>query len=293
MYNEEFKKEYLQLIANTNTLEQRKNVFHILEKYEEFIGKDLYEFTREDLLELLQKLAINGESYDSMIRKRAVINDYREWCAQKQHVVVDAANIDSKTIREVIEQNSRYLTEVEIMSLAQKLENSCDKFLLLAPFYGIGAKDKTELLKLTAADFDLNSESITLYNGRTLKVPSHLCTLGIESANTYERFNRQDGRRFPLHGDGVIKAVRADALASRFLLKRRMDDISLALEQDITFYKITMSGVLHYTKLSMAVAHTNQIREIYLSEFFEQNVKERYGIHMACRTFLQKYGVLV
>lgn len=193
MYNKEIKERYIiEKESNTSIPENYlQRQFDKLESFENDLGKDLCNFTKDEIINIYKTFNI------SSIESLKVINShfslYVQWCLC-QNLVEDCQNhfaeINKDDLLNCINTLSikkSVVTKEIIYEWMNQLPNPADAFLLIALFEGIKGKEFCELANLKMSNFD--GDKVKLCTGRTIKVSDKLVSAAIDSDRTYEYFS--------------------------------------------------------------------------------------------------------
>ncbi len=189
MFNEERKLSWINgLEMKESTIKMMYTYMNRIGKYEEQLGKDCCEFTKEEILSFYSDY--NASSVNSISNMNSKYKAYTEWCYEhgytKENVFAELTLFDWQ---ECCDKGSPAITREELLHLFHgqtgKITNPSDQFLCLALFEGICGPKMCELIHLTMDDFE--GDIVHLNTGRTLKVSKELLRIAAESASTYEK----------------------------------------------------------------------------------------------------------
>ena len=191
MYNEEFKKAYIQTVVRTGinkTIEAAATqFFKQAEPVEEALQKDLSNFNITEILGLLKHFCT--PSMETLMMGVSNFRRYTYYCIE-QNMVNDGINhYEEVTNERYLECINKSLAEDKIISRedllkqVHLLENPVEKFVLFAVFEGLGGTGCMDLVDIQLDQFDGNK--VTLRSGRKLAVPEELIDIAKESADEY------------------------------------------------------------------------------------------------------------
>ena len=191
MYNEEFKKAYIQTVVRTGinkTIEAAATqFFKQAEPVEEALQKDLSNFNITEILGLLKHFCT--PSMETLMMGVSNFRRYTYYCIE-QNMVNDGINHYEEVTNEMyLECINKSLAEDKIISRedllkqVHLLENPVEKFVLFAVFEGLGGTGCMDLVDIQLDQFDGNK--VTLRSGRKLAVPEELIDIAKESADEY------------------------------------------------------------------------------------------------------------
>lgn len=178
MFNLELKTRYIeeksnQAVLPVNYLECQ---FNKLERIEDELKKDIYDFTVNEIIDFYKSLNI------SSLEVLAVLNShlslYTDWCLQ-QNLVKDNQNhfllIDLDVMKGCLNKallNKKVVSREEVIKWSEQLPNPRDQVILLGLFEGMKGKDFCDFVNLKP--IDINGNKITLHNGRKIIISDRL-----------------------------------------------------------------------------------------------------------------------
>ena len=191
MYNEKFKKAYIQTVVKTGinkTIETAATqYFNQAEPVEEALQKDLCNFNITEILGLLKHFCTS--SMETLMMGVSVFRRYTYYCVE-QNIVKDGINHYEEVTNEMyLDCVNKSLAEDKIISReyllkqVRLLENPVEKFVLFAVFEGLGGTGCMDLVDIQLNQF--KGGKVILKSGRVLGVPKELIDIAEESANEY------------------------------------------------------------------------------------------------------------
>lgn len=190
MYNAELKEQYLteSEYRNLTLRYSMTSRFNKIEKTEERLGKDLSNFTVNEIIDYYKSLCFTSFETINMLNSQFKI--YTNYCLNR-HLVVDNQNHYCEINNDIILScvnigliNEKIVTRKDLLHIMSQLYNPSEKFLVLALFEGICGKNMCELLDLKYEDF--HDGKVYLCTGRELEVSDELVNLAKLSSETYE-----------------------------------------------------------------------------------------------------------
>lgn len=156
MYNEKRKIEYSNYCrSNGDTRDERFfiNVFNYCEEFENRFGKDLSDFTKEEIAEMYSDTK-RFRTLNILIVKHSQYSRYADWTNPNNEFHFYDRDDLVKFIT-IEDRNSRIVTREEFMEVVYSMINSMDQLLLMSIFEGIKGKDFQDLLNLKTQDVNL------------------------------------------------------------------------------------------------------------------------------------------
>lgn len=220
MYNKDRKKQFLETLKDKAETGRANRVFVASEEPEILTGKDLCEFDREELLDLIEQMEIvqltTAQGCYTVIRK------YMKWCMDAFLIpATDLVQISVNEMQKRLTALPEIITYEELQKNERRLINICDRLILEAIYLGIKGKDYCELFSMSEKDIDRKRKTLRLCTGREIKVTSNFIDLCESSAECYE-YELVSGQKQKLVGNLPIKR---NAQADKASGKTRNADI--------------------------------------------------------------------
>lgn len=273
-------------------------------KYEKILDKDLYEFTREEILNFYIMLRSSSVYYLSSVHM--VVKSYINWCIdeyysnRKRNPARLLKEEDLKKCISPLARKKAILTEEEILVMSNSLSlNPSDQYILLAPFYGINGKELCELSSVKREDIDEDNCEVNLCTNRTITVPEKLIKIMLKSLDTYTLYVKSvksDMREIRLIGDGVYKLAenskereyctlvksKKKAITYRFTKIKNMCDMP-----ELTLTSVKTSGFIHFCREDMK-KYNMDFKTFMLNECSKE-VCEKFDISRDPYRVIQRY----
>lgn len=195
MFNEAQKQRYIEDIQGKYAPEYLTNLrslFNKTEKIESVFGKDLCEFSHEDISNLYSFITYSDEYIYSNANSR--LSAYCEWCLN-QSLVTDGCNHykefvfnDFTAYVDKSLEKRKFLDRGQLYRLLDDVANYRDKFLMLAIFE-LGKSDHyEEILSMKLEDIDEEKLEVRLCTGRVAKVTPKFVEIAKEAAKEEKYF---------------------------------------------------------------------------------------------------------
>lgn len=268
MYNEEIKQRYLEQ-ANEDyskgTITQICETFKAIGPYEEKLGKDISEFSEQEILIMFQSMR-----YSAMTLYK-ICSLSERYCIARTGTANGFANITHDTIRKVADvKGLEDLTYSHILEWTDQLINPSDKFFLYGLFCGIRGKDMTELTCSSIKYADRNTNTLWLaalntdgsvnFKNRSITVDDKLFKYAVESSQSeyYIQVTRTGVKKKvyyrPSSDQLIIKAIMAgpqtEETYSRYVnrAKQKFNKIKNQIGIKCTPLDIQWTGCAYYLK---------------------------------------------
>lgn len=247
MFNAEQKQRFIncdQSIVKTTLV----GLFNKAEMLETMYDKDLYNFTEEQGVEYLK--CLRSASIESLGVQLSMIIRYVDWALQ-ENLVEDGLNHFREISKEQrdscvsIKAVEKYYTQDEIMRMCDQLsENSVNQYVLLAPWYGIGARRREEMEEANIHNLHNNK---LLIDGKELHVNKKFIDIFVKSCNTYIYFSSRVNKE--MIGAGAWKTC-TNTRGNNF--KTKMNSkylrISKIVNREVNYNVIKFSAMLHHVR---------------------------------------------
>ena len=177
MYNEERKQQFLREKSENSILSNNiYAVFDIIEEREKQYGRDICEWTSEEILSFFKWYS--SRSIQTLVQLQNALKIYTDWCLLNG-LVKDNQNhfteIKSSALCECVDINTMdefVMSRQDFLSMINELPNLTDQFIMLALYEGIPTL-QIQYVKLE----DLNDGVVTLHNGETRNVSHRLSNI--------------------------------------------------------------------------------------------------------------------
>ena len=300
-FNQDFKVQYL-LDNQSRNIFLKSNVdllFRRIAPIETQLGKDLYDFSVEEILGYYKYLLT--PSLESLM---VMNNQYKLYVAYaiRKGVVKDNQNhydeIDMPTLNTCVYvglANAKIINRQTLIDILESsdVENISDRVIALALFEGVCGKELSELTMLEPTDINEKTKIAKLYGGRELELSEKLVNWCMESAQEYVYYNSMNkmGNKSYIQTDSrVIKRLSnstVDTINQRNkTINRRLDHLI-----DITGCNAFGVGAL---KESGRLEMIKNLRESGLSldlALRDKNMLYRYGRITSLKRYILKYGL--
>ena len=247
MFNEEQKQRFINTDHNVvqSTL---VGIFNKAEMLETMYDKDLYDFTEEQGIEFLK--CLRSSSIESLGVQLSIIIRYVDW-ALTENLVIDGLNHFREITKEQrdacvsIKAQNKYYSYDDIIEMCEKLsDNPVNQYVLLAPWYGIGAKDREEIERIGMQN--LHNDKIVIED-RVLQVDKYFADIFIKSCNTFIYFSNRNNKE--MIGSGAWK-VCTNTRGGNF--KTKMNSkylrISKTVNKEVNYNVIKFSAMLFHIR---------------------------------------------
>lgn len=226
-YNENFKKTYLDTLSSDSQLKQASLLFNHSQKEEEIRDKDLFDFTTDEILNVLR--AMYSTSLASLETFLYTMVSYIDWSIANG--VTKGANnlarlIKTSDLLTCIDSSLKlYITKNELEKMCAVLINAQDRALLRLLFEGILGFEASEMTSLKKCDIEKalkNNNMLTVrdtkFGERTVRVDT-LTLKDCLEANAqmeYRPLNGKPGLRKPslrlADNEYIIKTKQTNAI---------------------------------------------------------------------------------
>lgn len=304
MYNEELKQRYIDYKESTAILAKNYifRIFRDSESFESAKGKDISNFSTSEIIEFYQML--NRTSVETLSVINSLLSQYTNWCLM-QNLVADNQNHFLEITRDRYGEcvNTLYveksiLSRHQVLEMTTRLENYCDKFILLALFEGINGKDFKELWSAHYSDVNEGNKSIVLCTGRTINISTELINYAYEAGKATEYYALGDtGRKYDFldTDDTIVKrymnckdSVSEHQMGRRIYTKvdRLVDFIGMDWLRPQNFID---SGKIYFINMRSEELGING-SEFIMNNEFKKEVEKQFNCTISRSNFVSRYN---
>lgn len=192
MYNPERKKSFIEAYESDRIVGSNyfQNLFSRTEPLEKEFGKDVCDFTKEEIIALF--ISFNSSYGSTNISIRSRLAKYTEFCCYNNLSRDNINHYYEITGEEVagyanqFMKNKYYISKKKLDGYCSKLANACDCFVLYALFEGIKGKYCEEITDMTLADIDIKNRIVTTVNNKKIKVSQEFIKFAVKSDQELE-----------------------------------------------------------------------------------------------------------
>lgn len=300
-YNQEFKQQYL-IDNESRNIYLKSNVdllFRRIAPVEAQLGKDLYDFSVEEILGYYKYLLT--PSLESLM---VMNNQYKLYVAYaiRKGMVRDNQNhydeIDMPTLNTCVYvglATSKIISRKDLLDILESsdVENVSDKVIALALFEGVCGKELTELTMLEPTDIDPKTKIAKLHGGRELELSDKLISWCLESADEYVYYNslnKMGNKSYQKTDSRVIKRLSnstVDTIHQRHkTINRRLDHLI-----DVTGCNaFAVSALKESGRLEM-IRNLRESGKTLDQALKDKDMQYRYGRIVSIKRYILKYGL--
>lgn len=255
MYNKDNKERFISNIDIKQFPENYwNNLFGKAAEVEEMYGKDLFNFTKKEILSFYKYL--DSKSLDYLMVTNFNLIKYAQWALQET-LIIDGQNHFVELVNEELADcvnklgvDESIVTKEQFEEMLNKIHSVRDKFIMRAIFEGIKGTKYCEIINANINDINLKNKTIKLCTGRTVNISNDLIRVA-EEAVAETSYISPNGREYILYGDyGIIcKNVRPNmSEANQFnIINKTVRNIlnKIGASRYITINSIYTSGLIH------------------------------------------------
>ncbi|MDQ6600741.1 phage lytic cycle repressor MrpR family protein [Bacillus salipaludis] len=197
LYNEKEKMEYLKTIPEKTRIVYKFALCRSFDT-EEVSGKDLYNFTSEEIKDAL--INADHSTLNSIKLTFNVFESYIDWAIKtgKVHSNINPArSIKRDELKTYLSKKKILFSKCEIVGMQRKMVNAQDKIILQLLFEGVNGHGHSEILNLTKTDIDWTNCELHLkddkYGERKNVKVSETCINLIKEAIEQTRYQNKNG----------------------------------------------------------------------------------------------------
>lgn len=270
-------------------------LFGKAEMLETMYDKDLYNFTEEQGIEFLK--CLRSTSIESLGVQLSIIVRYVDW-ALSENLVVDGVN----HFREITKEQrdacisakaaDKYYTFADIKAACDKLaDNPVNQYTILAPWYGIGAKEREEMERVGLDDL---YDNMLIIGDKELPVDEYFIDIFTKSCNTYVYYSNNLTR--DMIGHGAWKQC-TNTRGSNFKAKinSKYLRISKLVGKELNYNVIKFSAMMHHIRRRAEIMQIDNREFVFSNDMIEilDMYEFRTSLSNAQRksTFWYKFGI--
>ena len=190
MYNSLQKQDFIDNRDKKSAYRYVENLFDKTEEYEKILNKDVCNFTRKEIEDML--IGFCSDSVLTLKTYLSLLSSYTNYCCAHQ-LSRDNINhyeeIDTAKFPSYVNQfaySRHVILRERVLDWVEELYVPSDKFLVLALYEGIKGNDYEELFSLTLDDINKDTHQIKLCTGKVIVASKKLVEIAFLSGTTYE-----------------------------------------------------------------------------------------------------------
>lgn len=310
-YEEERKNRYLDYRRENGQRVNDRTFFSVTVRTEEEKGKDICEFTKDEILDFYKSVLSTSVEY--LLNMTSFLNQYTDWTIMESinpdginhYKEIELENLNNCINRQAIDNSfiSREMLNMFVDNWHNgryDCMNGCDLSIIYLLFEGIGGKRYEDILNITFNNVDYKKKTVTILNGTEITV-SDKCLELLKEASKDEKYYLPDGREFNFLDDKIVRSYRKDQVSydtvnpvSRIhTLRDRVEKVLNNLGiMNVTLKGIQSWGQVDYVKelIRLNKITPDNIREFVLSPECEKEFKVRFDKkNVVMNRFYEKY----
>lgn len=279
LFNEEVKNQYLHemiLIGSISeeTSKSYNRIFTVTNEIEEALGKDLSEFTLQEIETILYGFkANNRNTVESYAR---IISSYLNWCVQQGISKRNPLYVLNPTdFEKYLTNEEEYFTDAQLRRYEDQCQNYQDAVIIRLLFNGVGGKQLTEIRNLKKDEVDFIQKRMKLINTlssddngnplqfteRWIDIDERTISL-LVGAMGQKIYTKRNGDMIPRENirpytdlvdnqyivrASITKTEKFNSPVDKFVIYRRVQTIAESLGiEEFTAKFIQRSGMIHY-----------------------------------------------
>lgn len=273
------------------------NMFEKIAPIEEMYDKDLYNFSKKEIISLYKYF--DSKSFDYIRVTNFNFIKYAQWALQETLIVDGQNHFAELTKDEILGCINKFgmeqsiITREELLELLNRIPSSRDKFGLIATFEGLKGKDFCEILEANVAD--ITGNKMKLSTGRIVEVSDNLVLIAGE-ASKEEKYNSVGGKQYTLYGEyGQIYKQLRDNYTNMLEKGKRFQKVVrnvldfLGVSRYVTLNSIFTSGLIDCIN-KFADQDNTTAEEVLNNERYLEYLKNQYGYNNKINNrFILKY----
>lgn len=298
MFNSEIKeafiKERLTQISVTENFV--KHLFKISEPYEEKFGKDLSEFTLDEIIDMYRDKKFNSFHY--LITINSQYNIYTNWCIKNKTAKANSfSKVNKETVLSCIntEKNeSRIVTRETVLEWCESMPNASDAFVILGIFEGICGKNFCELINGTEESVKdgmyytstgrevIISDRLQYYINRSLEALEYYSITGSMSKRTPFIPSDLILKEYPNIKIGITEFQKGRRVYNK--LARCFSYLGVEYMNSAA---LTNSGIIDFIKRRCSELGLTTKEYLYGERYYE--IEDQFGVKVERTSFMIRY----
>ncbi len=289
MYNEDRKNDFINSDINRNDLTD--SLFRSISEIEELFEKDVCDFSKEEILFLLQ--TTESKRFYTIEKYKNIITIYIDWCIQKGYCKVnEARRINSTEIENILTEKGikdQLITREDFLLHLKELRTARMKYVMLMLFE-VGGKNNFRDL-LDAKEEDINGHELKLID-RTVTISDELLKV-IHQAKEEDSVPWGHSTRDLIDNGRILKDFyQKDSSTDPIIrYKKIYAQVVKALkemEYNCSVTDIVTAGIVHYINCLAKQNNIQPYTVIATQELYDK-VKNQYNISRFRWDFLRQY----
>lgn len=283
----DFIKDYLRsrVVAETSL----HSLFKKVAPYEDRLGKDCSEFTRDEIIEMYADF--KAKSVYVLLNYNVILKAYCAW-ATYYHGAAPAAydNLSIEALRPLVEDSANaILSRQDVTDIEDQLYNWTDKAIVECLWEGLSGNSMRDLVGLRADMIDHQAKQLHLPDGRVFDLTDRLYELLLKAFEETEYMCYGATLRVKrLVGAGKLYKERDNAYAPdsddrnfRWVYRKIQNFRKYVGISGLTMKNIAISGMCAYLRAGME--ETGLDLKAFLSTEAGEKLMDKYGYHSEFR----------
>ena len=258
---------------NEELKEKLMSAFSTAERTENRFKKDLAEFSRSEIEDLLVDFESASPVY--LDRTRMMFGRYTDWCINNGYVDKRENDYYSFSFTDIgkYARNVGECSELDILEMCEDLENPMDKFLVAAPFFGFRKNNVySDITTLKKENINKNAGTM-IVDDRIITVPDWFINVTLDSFNTYKyvspakSINNNKIQEYNLAGSGVIKYRASNNFTGgnihNLIWNKYCRLFSVIYGSKITYSDVFKSGYIYRAKRIILEYDIKDVKELW------------------------------
>lgn len=216
---------------------------------EEKFGKDISDFTDEEVIELLK--SFQSTDLNGIINIRGSLKLYNKWCRDNGYTsALNAYNhITREQLLSTVEKPDN-LVYSDVTKVIRTLSNPSDRAFLWCLLYGINGHHSEDILGIR--EEDISGDTITTVSGKKVTLPLDAISDIRKSCNTYVYYGQKRRWDYDPLDDHMLKkrnwSLEETEKRAGDRMTRKMDLINRITGLKYTRSMVKMAGFLHFVR---------------------------------------------
>jgi hypothetical protein len=308
LYNEEFKLRWLSNIGlSESTYDMYIKTFKRTHNMEKHYNKDLYQFSLNEMVDLLKSFRFKSEQAAST--RMTPISQYISFAIEEGYTENNLNTIDmiranknvySSLVNSIATQQ-KTITRNKLYQYCNRMKNAQDAICWILPFEGILGKEMKDIINITKDDIDLDSNLIEIED--RIVILSDESTWFVKTALEEDFYFKGNGK----YDGGKYNNQKRFLQKNRYLVRSTSGQKDAFIDNPVL--KGTIAGRLQRTSKALGRPHitptdlyNSGVRDFiynYLNNYKykdfdnkdEEFIRKSKGFHKLCAEVTKKYDV--
>lgn len=208
-----FKETFLDNVAKNYSTSTQNNIHNLLRSakfYEDLYGKDLYDFTLSEMIDMLKSQRVKTKN--SLRQRASMYSMYIQFAVDEgigfTNVIRQITAVDYDTMVDLEATSQRYIERKELFTNLTYLINAQDQVIFALLFDGVMGKNYENLINLKLKDINKETLEAKLFDGTVVNLSKDTYNL-IQLADSEDTYDSYSDKTFKItRNEYVVRACK-------------------------------------------------------------------------------------